>query len=130
MDEEIIFHVVYHHRRVLIKKMSAAFPPLGELDPDLSRQWYCGYVETFAGEYYHEHPDLTELDLMAYGGVTWVGSIPNLPSENNFFAIGFDTNHCEQRQWTKDQLKTECISLANQLDLAGSHRLKDFDDQN
>ena len=124
MKEQIIYTGTAYGRRVLIKHLSPEILPVG-LAPSISDGWYCGYIECLPYDWYYcAHDEEAELDFDVYGGVTWEGMIPNIPEINNFYALGFDTNHFPNIPWTLSGLISECIKLSRQLREADGKRLK------
>lgn len=125
MKEQIIYTGTAYGRRVLIKHlMIPEVLPIG-LASSISAGWHCGYVECLPDDwYYNAHEEEAELDFDVYGGVTWEGMIPNIPENNNFYALGFDTEHFPGRSWTILELKSECRKLARQLWVADGKRFR------
>ena len=123
MKEQIIYAGTAYGRRILIKLLDPEVP--SELAPSISDGWYCGYVECLPDDwYYNAHEEEAELDFDVYGGVTWEGMILNIPEINNFYALGFDTNHFPDRSWTISELRSECTKLSRQLWEADGKRFR------
>lgn len=84
--------------------------------PDITRPWYCGYVQLLPQDYYQY--GYTAEELPAPGGITYVtdvyGPLTCFPEDEKY--VGFDTNHPYMEEITQQQATNETIELAKLLE--------------
>lgn len=84
---------------------------------NLTRSYYCGYVEVLPDDYYFGHWNLAEQELDAPGGITYTpayGKLDNLPKDSEF--IGFDTLHNGMENFTESQTIDAYVDLINEIE--------------